>query len=195
VHLQAVAIDDGTQKSMQERLEWSNLLRGLRTVLKDEVIVDWLQPKPNRVLLLCTAWVVYVALVPRAADDAISATAPGDCFRPLAKPSVRWAVQLRHISSIITVANTVVLLCTEPRQVGPVQLDVPVRRLLSCSQDAMVDLILHKVGHQVDQWCKHAEAATQPQDGHAGLGRADARVRGRLTCKALVGAQTSRVAH
>jgi hypothetical protein len=162
MQVQAVALDDGVQSSTEELVNWTRVLHGLHVSFKDEIVTDWVQPKPNRVILLGESCIAYVHFPPTVPDGEAEAVPLTGCVSTYQKKlRLRWAVQLKHISSIITVANTIVLLCNEPRQIGPLQLEVPVRRLLSSDQDAMVDLMLHKVNHRLDLFGKRMETESQ----------------------------------
>jgi hypothetical protein len=98
-----------------------------------------LQTKERRVLLLCREHLVFLRW-----------HGPGERAN-----GVRWALHLEHISSITTVAHTLVILCTKKVQLGPVQLEVPQRRCLASEQDAVADLLLHKVNRVLDTYFKN----------------------------------------
>ena len=128
----------GTDKS--EREHWLVALKRTRGHASRDEVLDWVENKPRRVLLLCRQHLVYVRW---------------DGVTP-ASSRERWSLHLEHISSVTKVAHTIVVMCSETAQLGPLRLDVPRRRCLASENDNMAELLLHRVNQALDAHFKQS---------------------------------------
>eukprot|EP00892_Ulva_mutabilis_P007518 jgi/Ulvmu1/5138/UM021_0155.1 len=113
---------------------WEQLLRQTRPELKAMKVVDWVQNKHGRTLVLGHEYLVYC----RA--------------RTSSRPLVRWTLKLEHISSIITVGYTVVISYTDTKKLGWMRLDIPAWHMVPCQQEAVVEVLMQKVNRQLDNY-------------------------------------------
>jgi hypothetical protein len=139
---------------------WARALAKHCPAVAHDTIVDWVQNKESRVLLLCREHLVYLRWQ--------GAGHRGN--------RIRWAHHLDRISSITTVAHTVVILCSEVVSLGPMRIEVPRRRCLSSAQDAVADLLLHKVNRVLDDYFKRQLMRGQGVDGRHSPHRLDKEV-------------------
>lgn len=117
---------------------WEGRLRKIEPGLENLNVVDWVQNKSGRILILGQEELVYCRT--------------GKTRRSL----VRWILKLQHISSIITVGYTVVISYTESVSMGQMRLDVPAWHTVACQQEAIVELVMQRVNRALsDAFEKH----------------------------------------
>jgi hypothetical protein len=149
--MQTSTLDEHTQETtaQEDREMWVRALQKHCPHAAQDTIVDWIQNKECRVLVLCREHLVYMRW-----------NGPGHRGN-----HIRWALHLDHISSITTVAYTVVILCSQMVSMGPVRVEVPRRRCLTSTKDAMADLLLHKVNRVLDDYFKRQLMKGKRVDG------------------------------
>jgi hypothetical protein len=134
-HGQAIIMDDVNAvhavAAHDDASKWVEVLRQAHPELADERIVDWIHNKERKTLLLMEEHIVY-------------------CQLRKQRQQVKWVLSLPHISSIITVGNTVVISYSETFRIGKVKLEMPSRHLITCDQDAVVEVVMQKVNRQLD---------------------------------------------
>lgn len=113
---------------------WETLLKRTRPELERLKVVDWIQNKCGRTLVLGQEHLVYCR--------SNSST----------RSTVRWILKLEHISSIITVGYTVVVSYSDSVRLGRIHLDVPAWHTVACKQEAVVEVIMQKVNKQLDHY-------------------------------------------
>lgn len=111
---------------------WEMLLKRHDPELERLKVVDWIQNKCGRTLVLGQEHLVY-------------------CRSNSSKQStVRWILKLEHISSITTVGYTVVISYSDSVRLGRMRFDVPAWHTVACKQEAVVEVIMQKVNKQLD---------------------------------------------
>lgn len=134
-HGQAIIMDDrSTDTSVtDDASKWVAVLKHSQPLLAQENIVDWIQNKPRRTLVLTEEHIIYC-------QD-----------RGKKRPRIKWVLNLQNISSIITVGNTVVIAFSEVYSMGLLKLEVPSRHMIACDQDAVVEVVMQKVNRILDE--------------------------------------------
>lgn len=135
----------------RERGQWRAMLKRARGLQCHDDVLDWVENKPHRVLLLCRQHLVYVRW------DGVAH----------ASSRVRWCLHLEHISSVTKVAHTIVVMCSETVQLGPLRLDVPRRRCLASESDSMAELLLHRINQALDAHFKRSVQRRAQEHGAA----------------------------
>jgi len=113
---------------------WEQLLQRAKPDFQGMKVVDWVQNKKGRTLVLGQEHLVYC----RA--------------RTSTRPLIQWSLKLEHISSITTVGYTVVISYTESVELGCMRLDVPAWHMVACQPEAVVKVIMQKVNRQLDKY-------------------------------------------
>jgi hypothetical protein len=133
-HGQAIIMEDRSATAVvsEDASKWTEVLRRCRPLIAEERIIDWIQNKPRRTLVLTEEHIIYC-------QD-----------RGENRTRIKWVLNLQHISSIITVGNTVVIAFSEVHKVGPIKLEVPSRHMIACDHDAVVEVVMQKVNRILD---------------------------------------------
>lgn len=134
-HGQAIITDDRTTAASvsEDASKWIDVLKHSQLLLAEDRIIDWIQIKAKRTLVLTEEHIIYCR------------------DRHQKRPRIKWALNLQHISSIITVGNTVVIAYSEVYEMGPIKLEVPFRHMIACDQDAVVEVVMQKVNRILDE--------------------------------------------
>jgi hypothetical protein len=134
-HGQAIIMDDRSTAAIvsDDASKWVEVLKRSQPSIAQERIIDWIHNKEKRALVLTEEHIVYCR------------------DRGHKRARIKWVLNLQHISSIITVSNTVVIAYSATYNVGGVKLEVPARHLITCDQDAVVEVVMQKVNRILDE--------------------------------------------
>jgi hypothetical protein len=138
--MQTMALDEQSRGDTEtrDREAWAAVVSRLCPGVATDTVVDWIESKARRMLLLGREHLVYLRW--------LGAGHSGN--------RVRWVLHLEHISSITSVAHTLVISHTTPVVLGPLRLELPRRHCLASARDNMADLLLLKVNRVLDGYFK-----------------------------------------
>lgn len=134
-HGQAIIMDDRNTDAdvSDDASKWVEVLKRSQQPLAEERVIDWIQNKAKRTLVLTEGHIIYCQNFSKK------------------KSRIKWSLDLQHISSIITVGHTVVIAYSEQYSMGAVKLEVPSRHMIACDQEAVVEVVMQKVNRILDE--------------------------------------------